>query len=62
MIKNVGSIDKVIRIVVGLAAIALGIIYQSWWGAIGLVPLLTGLSNTCPAYMTCGVNTNKPKN
>ena len=41
MEDNVGGIDKNIRIAVGIAVIAAGIVYQSWWGAIGLKPLTT---------------------
>jgi hypothetical protein len=35
MIKNVGGFDRIFRIVVGLAIIAVGIIYKSWWGGKG---------------------------
>lgn len=59
MKTNVGNIDRVIRIILGIAIIAVGIIYKSWWGAVGLVPLLTGLIRTCPLYLPCGISTNK---
>ncbi len=55
--KNVGSIDRVIRIVAGVAIIGAGVYYQSWWGAIGAVPLLTGLMGWCPPYAIFGWNT-----
>jgi len=59
MEPNVGTVDRVIRIVAGLAVIGAGVYYQSWWGAVGLVLLLTGLMRVCPGYMpfrmsTCG--------
>lgn len=62
MTTNVGMIDRVLRVIVGLAlvAIALGIIlpeYQTPWAWIGLVPLLTGLFGTCPVYSILGLNT-----
>lgn len=57
MKKNVGVIDKTLRIIVGLVIIGVGLNYQSWWGAIGLVPLVTGLVNWCPLYRLLGVNT-----
>ncbi|MBG7601504.1 MAG: DUF2892 domain-containing protein [Gammaproteobacteria bacterium] len=57
MMKNVGSIDRVIRIVAGVAIIGAGVYYQSWWGAIGAVPLLTGLMGWCPPYALFGWNT-----
>jgi hypothetical protein len=58
MKTNVGGIDKTLRIVVGIALIAmaaLGVVGA--WGWIGVVPLLTGLLGTCPAYSLLGVNT-----
>ncbi len=59
MKKNIGSADKVIRIILGLVIIILGFMYQSWWGAIGLVPLLTAFVGVCPAYLPFGISTNK---
>lgn len=61
MKKNVGNIDRTIRIVFGLVIIAVGIIFKSWWGAIGLVPLLTGLTNFCPLYLPIKISTRKDK-
>ncbi len=59
MKQNVGGVDKVIRIVAGVALIgaaAVGMV--PWWvGVIGLVPLGTALLGTCPAYSLLGVNT-----
>jgi hypothetical protein len=58
MTKNVGGIDRTLRIVAGLALIAaaatgtVGI-----WGYIGLVPLATGLMGWCPPYGLLGINT-----
>ena len=57
MKRNVGSTDKVIRLVVGIAIIAAGIYFQSWWGAIGALPILTALLNWCPPYVLLGINT-----
>lgn len=55
---NMGSIDRVLRIVVGLLLVVLtaaGTI--GLWGWIGVVPLLTGAFGICPAYTLIGVNT-----
>jgi uncharacterized membrane protein YfcA len=55
---NVGSIDRFLRIIVGLALIGLtlsGMI--GVWGWIGLVPLLTGIFKFCPAYAIFGLST-----
>ncbi len=58
MKTNEGTIDRALRIIAGLALIALtasGMIGQ--WGWIGVVPLLTGIIGICPAYSIIGVNT-----
>ncbi|HUX25559.1 MAG TPA: DUF2892 domain-containing protein [Burkholderiales bacterium] len=60
MKANVGGVDKILRIVVGLGLLSLILILQGnarWWGLIGLVPLLTGLVNFCPLYSMIGVST-----
>jgi Protein of unknown function (DUF2892) len=59
MQKNVGQIDKMIRIVIGIAVIVLGIINQSWWGAVGLVPLLTAFIGFCPLYTVLNISTGE---
>lgn len=58
MNTNVGSIDRVLRIVVGLALIALTVLGKiGVWGWVGLVPLLTGLLRFCPLYTVLGCKT-----
>ena len=58
MLKNVGGIDKIQRIVVGALLIVLALTgVVGWWGWIGVVPLATGLLNWCPAYMLFKINT-----
>lgn len=59
--NNVGGIDKIARIVVGLALIA-GFFLNAdgayrWLYLIGIVPLVTGLMGTCPLYSILGFNT-----
>ncbi len=61
MTKNVGSADRTIRLVLALLIFMIGIIYQSWWGLIGIIPLLTALINWCPAYLPFGISTCKTK-
>lgn len=56
---NVGSTDRMLRIIAGIVIIALGVYFQSWWGIIGLVPLLTGLFRFCPLYTMLGMNSCK---
>ena len=61
---NVGGLDRIARIAVGLMLIGLaatGVI--GVWGWLGIVPLATGFMGWCPAYRLLGVNTcytNKP--
>ena len=59
--KNVGGIDRGLRIVAGIVLLALFFVYPdaSWrmWTLIGVVPLATGLFSTCPLYSILGLNT-----
>lgn len=58
MTKNIGGIDRILRIVVGIALIALAATGTvGVWGYIGVVPLLTAAIGWCPAYSVLGVNT-----
>ncbi len=58
MKSNVGGIDKVARILIGVVLIALAAMGQiGVWGYIGIVPILTALMNFCPAYTLLGINT-----
>ena len=58
MAKNVGGIDKTLRIVVGAALVGATIAGMlPVWGYIGIIPLATGLMNWCPAYTLLGMNT-----
>jgi hypothetical protein len=61
MEKNIGKTDKLIRVVAGLVIIALGFYFKSWWGLIGLVPLLTASISWCPLYIMLGCSTCKTK-
>jgi hypothetical protein len=55
---NVGSADRVVRIVAGLALIGLALAGSIGpWGYIGIVPLATGVLRTCPLYSMLGLNT-----
>jgi len=59
MKTNVGGIDRILRIVVGLALIGWGFYAQNWWGAIGIIPLLTGAISWCPVYLPLKLSTKK---
>ncbi len=58
--KNIGTIDRAIRIILGIALIALAYTGKVGpWGYIGIVPLATGLMSSCMLYSLFGINTNK---
>jgi hypothetical protein len=60
MTVNVGGIDRTLRIVVGLAVLALFFVLEGnarYWALLGFVPLLTGVFRYCPAYSLIGAST-----
>lgn len=58
MQKNVGSVDRVIRVVAGVALIGASLLEVIGpWGWLGLIPLATGLFRFCPAYLPFGLST-----
>jgi len=57
MKSNVGKIDRIIRVLLGLLIIAAGIYFSSWWGAIGAVLLITAAIGWCPLYAPFGFST-----
>lgn len=67
MVRNIGSIDRILRIIVGLLLIAYAIPLGfsktgwNWAGWIGVVPLLTAFLGNCPAYSILGISTCKMK-
>lgn len=52
--QNVGSIDRVIRVLAGMALLILA---PGWFALLGLIPFLTGAVGWCPAYSVFGINT-----
>jgi hypothetical protein len=60
MTRNVGGIDRALRIVIGLGLLSLTVLLEGnlrWVGLIGLVPLATALVGNCPAYSILGIST-----
>jgi len=58
MTRNEGTIDRVLRVIIGLALLSLVLIGpKTLWGLIGLVPLITGLVGYCPLYKLFGLST-----
>ena len=62
MKRNVGSVDRALRVVAGLVLLSLTVIGpKTMWGLIGIVPLLTALVGWCPAYSLFGLKTCKTR-
>ena len=65
MTRNVGTVDRIIRIIIGLALLAYALKLGfpdtgwNWVGWIGIVPILTAIIRVCPAYSILGVNTGR---
>jgi hypothetical protein len=60
MKKNVGSIERVIRIIAGIAILSLAFVGpRSPWAYFGIIPLATGLMGWCPPYALLGISTCK---
>ncbi len=57
MKTNVGFLDRVFRVLVGCAVPGAGYYFKTWWGLVGVVPLLTAFVGFCPAYVPFGLNT-----
>jgi len=56
---NVGGIDQILRIVLGVVICTIGVIYNNWWGLIGLIPLVTGTMSWCSIYNLVGLSSLK---
>jgi len=59
MKPNVGALDRIIRVVIGLGLLSLLFVLEGnarWWGLIGVVPLLTAAVGWCPAYVPFGLS------
>lgn len=58
MLTNESSIDRALRVVIGIVVLSLVVVGpKTMWGLLGLVPLLTGLVGFCPLYRLLGIST-----
>ncbi len=57
MHRNMGTTDRIIRMLLGLTILVLGIAFNSWWGVIGVIPVLTAFVGICPGYLPFGITT-----
>lgn len=58
---NIGKTDQILRLLGGLIVIVAGIIFDSWWGLIGVVLIATALFRWCPLYIPLKISTLKKK-
>ena len=56
---NVGSVDRLLRIILGLIIAILGVVFDSWWGLVGMIPLASFLFSFCPIYYLMKISTAK---
>jgi len=59
MQKNIGRLDKIIRVLFGLAVVWAGIYFKSMFGLIGIIPIITAVIEWCPLYILFGINSFK---
>lgn len=55
--RNEGTVDRVLRVALGIALLLVAVTGRGVWGYIGVVPLLTGLMGSCPLYSVLGIST-----
>jgi hypothetical protein len=58
---NVGPIDRLIRIIAGLIIAIIGVVFESWWGLVGIIFLATGLFKFCLFYIPFNISTAREK-
>ena len=61
MKKNMGITDRWIRIVVGIAVVAAGVYFKTWWGLVGIIFLATAVIGSCLLYLPFGISTRRTK-
>jgi hypothetical protein len=56
---NIGKTDKIIRMIIAALLFAIGLIFQTWWGLLGIIPLITAVTGFCALYVPLKINTLK---
>ena len=54
---NVGKTEQIVRISIGIGIILVGLYFRSWWGLIGVIPIITGSIRYCPLSDVLGIST-----
>ncbi|MCX6954755.1 MAG: DUF2892 domain-containing protein [Verrucomicrobia bacterium] len=57
MKTNVGTLDRIVRTLLGLAILGAGYYFKNWLGLLGIIPILTAIVGVCPAYVPFGLST-----
>jgi hypothetical protein len=56
--RNENTLDRAVRVILGVALLSLVVVGpQTYWGLLGLIPLVTGLVGSCPLYRLFGIST-----
>lgn len=58
---NVGKTEQIVRIIIGCIIVFGGVYFKNWWGILGFVPIITGLTRYCPVSDILGISTYKVK-
>jgi hypothetical protein len=61
MKTNIGTIDLIVRLTLGVFIITIGAYLKSVWGVLGMIPIITAFSGFCPIYFLLGINSNGKK-
>lgn len=57
---NVGKTDKIVRVILGIAIMLIGfLVFNSWWGLLGLGPIFSAIIGRCSFYLPFNINTTK---
>ena len=60
MFHNIGQLDRIGRIVLGLALLGMVMLRpNAWWGLVGVLPLISAFRGNCPVYSVIGVSTRR---
>jgi hypothetical protein len=59
MKQNMGETDRTVRLLIGGSMLVSAVVFQSWIGLIGLIPLVTAAVGYCPLYTVLGKTTNR---
>ena len=57
MLKNIGTVDRIVRVVIGVIVALVGIVFHTWWGLLALIPFVTAAVGFCPLYAPFKIST-----